>query len=126
MKAEAPAPRRGLPLIERAIAAVSPRTAVARARDRILLATLSGYEGAKSNRPGLRGHNPRPRSADEDTLPQLDVLRARSRDLVMNAPLAGGAIKTVVTNVVGTGLTPSASDRSSRGERPRNACPSVS
>ena len=37
-------------------------------------------------------------------MPDLPELRERSRDLIRNAPLATGAINTVVTNVVGTGL----------------------
>jgi len=32
------------------------------------------------------------------------MLRDRSRDLIRNAPLAAGAVNTVCTNVVGTGL----------------------
>ncbi|MBI5971035.1 MAG: phage portal protein [Deltaproteobacteria bacterium] len=42
--------------------------------------------------------------ADSDTLFDLPILRDRSRDLIRNAPLATGAINTVCTNVVGTGL----------------------
>ena len=42
-------------------------------------------------------------SADADLLPALPELRNRSRDLARNNPLAGGAINTVVTNVIGTG-----------------------
>jgi len=42
--------------------------------------------------------------ADADILPDLPTLRERSRDLVRNNPLATGAIKTKVTNVIGTGL----------------------
>ena len=43
-------------------------------------------------------------ASDQVTLPDLPALRERSRDLIRNAPLATGAINTVVvTNVVGTG-----------------------
>ena len=43
-------------------------------------------------------------SADNVTLPDLPELRQRSRDLLRNAPLACGAVNTVFSNVVGTGL----------------------
>jgi lambda family phage portal protein len=65
----------------------------------------SGYNGASFSRPGLSGWRPRAGDADADTIRDLPTLRARSRDLERNSPLAGGAINTTVTNVVGTGLT---------------------
>lgn len=69
------------------------------------LALSGGYTGASRQRPALRHFAPPAVDADSDTVGDLDTLRARSRDLVRNAPLAGGAINTMVTNVVGTGLT---------------------
>lgn len=63
-----------------------------------------GYHGASTMRPALAGWSPRGGDADSDSLRDLPTLRARSRDLVRNSPLAGGAINTQVTNVVGTGL----------------------
>lgn len=63
-----------------------------------------GYQGARSDRASLQEWTTRVGSADTDQLPDLPTLRARSRDLVRNAPLATGALNTVVTNVVGTGL----------------------
>lgn len=62
------------------------------------------YIGARSDRNALKNWNPLVGSADGDTIGDLQTLRARSRDLVRNAPLAGGAVATVVTNTVGTGL----------------------
>jgi len=47
-------------------------------------------------------------SADEDIVSPLDTLRARSRDLYMSGGFAAGAIKTIRTNVVGSGLMLSA------------------
>ena len=44
------------------------------------------------------------KDADGDLLPDLPLLRARSRDLCRNNPIATGAINTSVTNVVGRGL----------------------
>jgi lambda family phage portal protein len=68
----------------------------------------SGYQAAKRELASLRRFVVRPRTADEDALPGLPEMRARSREMLMNAPLASGAVKTVVTNVVGTGLRVSA------------------
>lgn len=42
--------------------------------------------------------------ANSDIIMNQDVLRQRSRDLFMNAPLANGALKKIVSNVVGSGL----------------------
>lgn len=90
--------------IDRAIAAVSPGWAARRLRSRVQLGAMGGgFEGASSSR-ALQRWTPPGRSADADLLPDLGQLRNRSRDLVRNNPLAGGAIKTVRTNVVGTGL----------------------
>jgi lambda family phage portal protein len=43
-------------------------------------------------------------SADADLMPSLETLRFRSRDLKRNNPLAAGALNTMTTNVVGSGL----------------------
>lgn len=64
----------------------------------------SGYDAAKREIAAMRNLNVRAQTADADILPDLETLRARSRHLIMNAPLAGGAINTTVLNVVGTGL----------------------
>ena len=44
------------------------------------------------------------RDADMDIVRDLRELRARSRDLVRNSPLAAGAQETQVTHIVGSGL----------------------
>lgn len=92
-------------LLDRAIEYVSPRLAVRRRQSRGMLAMLGGYDAASFRRPGMAGWSPMPRDAETETNLDLPILRARSRDLVRNAPLAGGAISTYVTNVVGTGLS---------------------
>ncbi len=94
-----------LPLIDRALAAVAPRLALKRQQARMALALSSGYTAASYGRPGLAGWGPRAADADGDTNTDLPVLRARARDLARNAPLASGALNTMVTNVVGTGLS---------------------
>lgn len=104
---EIPRPVVSKTLLDRAIEAVSPAWAVERYRSRAVLALSGGYFGAggKRNRPGLSNWNPGVSDADGDISPDLVDLRAYSRDLARRAPLAIGAINTVVTNVVGTGLS---------------------
>lgn len=89
---------------DRAVAWVSPAAGLNRLRARTALAVASGYVGAKRDRNAtsewsvLAGA-----SADFDTLPDLDVLRSRSRDLVRNDPLAQSAVSTKVAYVIGSG-----------------------
>lgn len=66
-----------------------------------------GYEGG-SLRGSLRTFLARAGGPRSDTLPSLTSLRARSRDLERNNPLATGTLATVTTNVVGTGIFPMA------------------
>jgi capsid protein len=75
---------------------------------------------AIAGRPSAGG--PADGSADADTLLDLPDLRARSRDLARNAPIATGAIATNVTNVVGDGLQLQASiDHEALGITPEQA-----
>jgi lambda family phage portal protein len=93
-------------LLDRAIGAVSPRWALNRLRDRTAMALASGgyFGGSRRGRVALSNWNPGVADADGDISPDLVDLRAYSRDLSRTSALAGGAINTVVTNVVGTGL----------------------
>jgi len=90
--------------VDRAIGVFSPRTV----RDRVLLRTqlaIAGvWHGGSRSRNATKEFNPPTGSADADLIWDLDVMRDRSRALVRNSPLAGGAINTVVTNVVGMGI----------------------
>ncbi len=63
----------------------------------------SAHFGA-SNAREFASWNPSSGSADSDILPDLDTLRARSRDLARNHGVAGSGIQTLVDNVIGTGL----------------------
>lgn len=98
-------------LLDRAIAAIAPEAALRRLRARVALngvtALAGGYfgPGGRRGRPGLANWNPGAGDADADIAPDLVELRSLSRDLARKNPLAGGAISTVVTNVVGTGLS---------------------
>lgn len=70
-----------------------------------LMDGLSSYKGAESNRLNndwvVRGD-----SADQSLLPELPMLRKRSRWLNRNDAHAAGITKTVVTNTIGTGIKP--------------------
>lgn len=94
-------------VLDKALAHVAPGLAANRLRARQRFEALAGgaggYTGGGHGRP-LFNWNPLGGSADADSLPDLPTLRARSRDLARNAPLAASAIKTVTTNVVGPGL----------------------
>lgn len=86
---------------------LAPRTALRRAEAQKKLELLnSGYDngGGSRKKKSLSGWIFEGGSAKEDIHDNLPVLRQRSRDLYMTAPLATGAIKTLRTNVVGTGL----------------------
>lgn len=92
-------------LLDRAIATFAPGWALNRVRARGMMALAGGYlGGGKGRRPALSGWNPGAADADSDISPDLVDLRAYSRDLARTSALAGGAINTVVSNVVGTGL----------------------
>lgn len=95
--------------IDRAIAAAFPAWGARRFQARAGLAMAAssggGYSGASASRRSLAGWSTLPADADADTLNDLPALRARSSDLVRNAPVAGGAVNTTVTKVVGTGLS---------------------
>lgn len=93
-------------LLDRVIEAFAPVRAGQRLQARLGHAMMGGgYTGASQSRRSLAGWNPLAQDADDDTLRDLPTLRARARDLDRNAPLAGGAVNTAVTNTVGTGLS---------------------
>lgn len=77
-------------------------------RARYQLAISGSYTAASGKRRSLKGWvSSTLRSdtdADEALLDDLPTLRAESRDLSRNTALAGGAINTVCTSVVGPGL----------------------
>jgi lambda family phage portal protein len=92
------------PLLDRLITRISPRWALERDRARAMLARSGGYVGgAYSQR--FANWTPGVRDADGDTIYDLREMRGRSRDLARNAPIARGAVGTMVTYVVGTGLS---------------------
>lgn len=99
----APEPR--WTLADRIVSYFDPLRGMERLRARKVEAVSGGgyVAGARSRRQ-TENWRPGGGSANADQLPDLPWVRERSRDLVRNAPLALGAINTVCTNVVGTGL----------------------
>jgi capsid protein len=92
-------------LLDKAIAYLSPKLAAQRLASRAQLALVGGYTGAKSDRAALSRWNPTAGSPHTDIICDLPMLRSRSRDQMHNAPVALGALNTMVSHVVGTGLT---------------------
>lgn len=93
-------------IVDKAISWVAPQAGLRRWQARTHMAMLGGYTGARTDRRQTQTWNPIGGSADSVALDDLPVLRDRSRDLLRNAPLAVGAVNTVITNVIGTGLKP--------------------
>lgn len=93
-------------LLDRVIGYFNPKSGLRRTQARAMSAYLdgTGYVGADQTRRSMRNWFAIGGSPDRDTLRDLPTLRARSRDLLRNAPLALGAVNTNVTSVVGTGL----------------------
>lgn len=93
--------------MDKAISYVSPNRGLKRIRSRKHLQLLNqgyGNHGANTKKKSLFGWLTRPGSVIEDIEHNIPKLRERSRDLYMGAPLATGALKTIRTNVVGSGL----------------------
>jgi lambda family phage portal protein len=94
-------------IFDKTISLVAPERALKRTLARKHLDIInSGYSnhGASRTKKSLLGWISRGGSAKEDIIDNLDVLRQRSRDLYMGAPIATSAIKTTRTNVIGAGL----------------------
>jgi len=66
--------------------------------------STTGYITGGSARRSMRGWFPSANSADKDIIPKIDSLRASSRDLSMNSPVAAGALLRFKDNVIGYGL----------------------
>jgi lambda family phage portal protein len=68
------------------------------------VAISGAWNGASKKRRTIKEFNPKTGDADADTLDDLPTLRTRSRSLLMNTPIASGAIKTNQVHVIGSGL----------------------
>jgi lambda family phage portal protein len=87
---------------DRLVAVRDPHQALSRHRARQLLARA--YEGASKR----DGWSPRRAgaSANADHLADATTLRVRSRALVQNVPYIAQGLRSLVANVIGTGITP--------------------
>lgn len=99
----------GLTAFERVVSLIAPERARAMAGLRMGIQFAGQFSGARQDKTSMRSFNPSAGSADSDSLGDLETLRARSRDLARNAPIARGARNTSKTNIVGTGLRMSSS-----------------
>ena len=95
-------------VIDKALRVISPQRALRRevARQKLNIISNSGYSnhGTSYHKKSLRGFIANGGSAEEDIEDNIKILRERSRDLYMGAPIATGALKTMRTNIVGSGL----------------------
>ncbi|TCS37477.1 lambda family phage portal protein [Paucimonas lemoignei] len=91
-------------IVDKVVTYFDPVKGRQRLQARAQMALTGSYIGADKSRRSFRNWFTSGNSADDDLLPDLPTLREHSRDLMRNAPLAAGAVNTVVTNVVGTGL----------------------
>lgn len=95
--------------LDRIITAVSPKAGLQRMAARQRLAILNtgyGNYGASATKKSMKGWIYGGGSHKEDIEDNLSTLRQRCRDLYMGVPVATGAIKTMRTHAVGSGLTP--------------------
>ena len=96
-------------LLDRVVTYFDPARGAQRIKNRaqtgMFDAMIGAWTGARTDKRSMLSWVTSPGSANADTLTDLRLLRQRSRDLIRNQPLAGGVISTVVSNVVGSGLT---------------------
>ena len=89
---------------DRVIASVAPEFAVKRVRARMAMAMVDGYISGSTTRRSMSGWLPYGHDADSAINQDLSKIRNRSSWLIRNNPLSTGAINTVCTNAVGSGL----------------------
>ena len=97
------------PVLDRAATAISPRWGAHRMRDRMAIgafsrASESGYVVPGSQRKSMKGVRATANSPDDDTISRMSGMRALSRDLYMNAPLAASILQRHQTLNIGSGL----------------------
>ena len=68
----------------------------------------SGYSNAAASltKPVFKGWNWQGADPDSDIIQHLPIIRQRSRQLSMEAPVIAGLYRTLTTNVIGDGLRP--------------------
>lgn len=94
--------------LDRAIAAVAPRTALGRAKARLQLDMVArgGFEAARAD---WRGSSWRAEPPGANTALYGDIvsMRQRARSMVRNSPLAKRSIEILTAHTVGCGIRPS-------------------
>lgn len=105
-------------LLDRVIEGFSPRWALDREASRLSLSNLRSmqkrdYAGASRGR-GTENWRAPMTDADTEIGQALPTLRARSRDLVRNNPLAANAVQVLVSSLVGAGIRPRAASKDAR------------
>ena len=91
-------------LLEKAIAVLSPQTALRRARAHLQLSQVRKYDAAASGRR-TSGWMTASWGANAETAAALPKLRDRHRDLVRNNPWAARAVQAIVSHTIGYGIT---------------------
>jgi lambda family phage portal protein len=91
-------------LLDKIITWAAPDVALRRQLARHQLALTGAYQAADRSRRANQNDWRRETDADGAILWDLPTLREASQNLVRNSPIAGGALRTNVTKVVGTGL----------------------
>jgi lambda family phage portal protein len=98
----------GSTIVDRVVNFFDPVRGARRMHARMTMQAAGGYYSGDRQRRPFNNWGVTSGDADAETLLQLHYLRSDSRDLLRKSPLALGAVNTVVTNVVGSGLTPHA------------------
>ena len=91
-------------MVDQVVRYFNPVKGQQRFNSRVSLALAGSYVGARYDRRPTSQWSVGRSDPDGATLADLPTLRNRSSDLIRNNPLALGALNTVCTSVVGTGL----------------------
>lgn len=98
-------------LLDKFVSAFDPIKGAQRARARMALSATESWVGASTSKRTLRNFIPTLKSANEEnegsggaTAPRNRIM-ARARQLTKSNPIAAGALKTMVTNIIGSGLS---------------------
>lgn len=98
-------------LVDKAVSLVSPHQGLTRAAQRMKLEALDtfshtadGYAVPGSRRKAMKGITATANAPSRDIVGKLDGMRALSRDLAMNAPLAAAILDRHTVHTIGKGL----------------------
>ncbi len=101
-------------ILDKAISFFSPQAGLRRAHARKV---LRSYQGAEANRL-TNNKKPRNQAADQELMGPYgaDALRAWARDLVRNNAYAWNVVDTIVSNIIGDGITAQSTYETPDGE----------